>query len=214
MIGVTHEVPRRITRWDAYHDALEKGELRAQGLTQVTIGAETILQLTAPDISIDNWAGILGEAAAADLVWQTDVEDPWAGGSQGWQEFLGLVDEMAPEVALEPTLDTAFAATSKEDFLAILGTVHPEPKGAMKSRVAVLRAIASFAWPDGGNAYPAQSTIAKQAGVSTATVKRVLGWASGSGWLQETERVHDGQVKWQLCAPVDIPDSVPELAAA
>lgn len=119
--------------------------------------------------------------------------------SPGWRDFVGADDVGEPAAAAAEPAPGPFVAVGREAFLAAVAVYDGDRQ--MRTKLAVLLAVAGFANEAGGESFPSRETIAREAGVSEATAKRTLRWASATGWLAEVRRIGRGVPAWQLCAP-------------
>lgn len=165
---------------------------------QLTVAS--VLEVTRPDgMGREDWAGIVAHAVDSRKVW---ADDPWSGGSAGWEEFC-------PPMAGDTPVTYVPRDTARDEYTKAVRDHFPVagPNGV---RGATLLAIAGYASPDGTNAYPANSTVASAVGCTRETVNRHARWAVANGWLRQTG-TRGRAVVYRLTAPIP---QVAELAMA
>lgn len=125
------------------------------------------LKLTRPDgIELHAWVAIMANAMEADRRWpKTPRNDPWAGGSAGWQEFCTEVTEDDPEPPrTDPARDVGCA-----DFIGAVAASFPTT-GPNSTRGAILLVVADYASADGSGAFPSNTTVGKKLSLGRDTV--------------------------------------------
>ena len=147
------------------------------------------------------WRQILGHARYSEAVWPARPPvsaDPWEQGTAGWEEFLSGHFEQAP-----PSVSVSARRVNRATFRDLATRHTVQRKAGTLALGELLQVMSRFADDDGCNVYPANSTVAKELGVSRETVNRKIGQAVRDGWL-----LPDGKrgrtVRYRLAAPLDV----------